>query len=162
MIFPRIFTPKLLTTKVIYIDRLLCFHSPIFLLRGGIHMALDVLPGRHVISILLGGVHTFPYTLLTMKWKPGLIPWIFKSPVNDAKYLIIYLSLLSFISLFRMALQSYTCITQMYLFSLIEVVGKSLHISDQIFTCLVMLGSTVLQNTTFVLILSSKSVSRGF
>ena len=45
-------------------------------------------------------------TSLSMKWKPGLIPQIFKYSVIDVKDLIIYLSLLLFVAIFRMALQS--------------------------------------------------------
>ena len=41
----------------------------------------------------------------SIKWKPGLIPWLFKSSVNDVKDLIIYLSLLFFIAAVRMVLQ---------------------------------------------------------
>ena len=67
------------------------------------------------------------YALLSMKWKPGLIPRLFKSPVNDVKALIITLSLLLFISIVRMALNPYTYITYMYLFPLIELVGKRPH-----------------------------------
>ena len=48
---------------------------------------------------------------LSMKWKPGLIPLIFQSSVNDVKYLIISLSLLFFVVVVSIALQSYTCIT---------------------------------------------------
>ena len=67
---------------------------------------------------------------LSMKWKPGLIPRIFKSSVNDVKAIIISLSLLLFISVVRMALHLYTYITYMYLFSLLEVVGKRPHRSE--------------------------------
>ena len=49
--------------------------------------------------------------LLSMKWKPGLITWLLKSSVNDVKALIISLSLLFFVAVVRMALQSYTYIT---------------------------------------------------
>ena len=45
---------------------------------------------------------------LSMKWKHGWIPWIFKSSVKDVKVLIISLSIIFFITAFRMALQSYT------------------------------------------------------
>ena len=48
---------------------------------------------------------------LSVKWRPGLIPRIFKSSVNDVKSLSISLSLLFFVAVFRMALQSYTYIT---------------------------------------------------
>ena len=51
------------------------------------------------------------YASLSMKWKPGLIPQIFKSSVNDVKALIIPLSPLLFIAVVSMALQSYTYIT---------------------------------------------------
>ena len=38
---------------------MLCFHSPFFCLRGGIHTAIGVLTGHHVLSALLGRVRTF-------------------------------------------------------------------------------------------------------
>ena len=65
--------------------------------------------------------------LLSMKWKPGWIPWLFKSSLKDMKALIISLSLLIFVAVVRMTLQSYTYIPQMYLFPLLEVVGKRPH-----------------------------------
>ena len=76
------------------------------------------------------------------------------------KALIITLSLLFFVSVVRMVLQSYTYITKMYLLLLLEVVGKRPHRYEYIFSSSVVLGSTVVQYTTFVLILSSRSVSR--
>ena len=48
--------------------------------------------------------------LLPMKWKPGWITKLFKSSVEDVKTLIISLSLLLFIAVVRMALQSYTSV----------------------------------------------------
>ena len=48
------------------------------------------------------------YASLSMKCKYGLIPQIFKYSVNDVKALIIYLPLLLFISVVRMALKPYT------------------------------------------------------
>ena len=47
---------------------------------------------------------------LSMKWKPGLIPQLLNSSVNDAKALIIYLSLILLIDVVRMELKSYTYI----------------------------------------------------
>ena len=41
-------------------------------------------------------------TSLYMKWKPGLIPQLFKYSVNYVKALIISLSLLFFVALVRM------------------------------------------------------------
>ena len=67
---------------------------------------------------------------LSMKWNPGLIPWIFKSSVNYANACIISFSLLFFINAVRRALQSYTYMTYMYLFTLLDVVGKGLHRSE--------------------------------
>ena len=61
---------------------------------------------------------------LSMKWNHGLIPRLLKSSVNDVKSLIVSLSLLFFVAVFRMVLQSYTYITYMYLLPLIEVVGE--------------------------------------
>ena len=58
--FPKYLTPKLSNSKVKFIGRLLCFNSPFFFLRGGIHKDLGVLPGSCVISVLLGGLHTVP------------------------------------------------------------------------------------------------------
>ena len=102
------------------------------------------------------------YASLSMKLKPWLIPHIFKSSVNDVKSLIIYLSLLFFISVVRMALQSYTYITYMYLLPLLEVVGKCTHRSEQILPSLVFIGSTVMQYTPLNLIFYSRYVSGGF
>ena len=39
---------------------------------------------------------------LSMEWKPGFIPQIFKSSFNDLKCLIIFLSLLFFVDVVRM------------------------------------------------------------
>ena len=50
----------------------------------------------------------------------------------------------------------------MYWFLLIEVVRKCPYISEYILTSLVVLGSTVVQYTTLVLIFSCRSVSWGF
>ena len=50
----------------------------------------------------------------------------------------------------------------MYLFTLIDVMGKRLHRSEYIPPSFVVLRSTVVQNTTFVLLLYSRSVSGGF
>ena len=94
----------------------------------------------------------------SIKWKPGWIPRIFKSSVNDVKALIISLSLLLFIDVVRMALQSYTYITYMYLPPLIEMVGKRLHRYEYILPSLVVLGYTVVKYTTFVLMVSSRSI----
>ena len=56
-------------------------------------------------------IFKYVYASLSMKWKPGLIPRLLKSSVNSVKAFIIYLSLLFFIALVRMALQSQTYIT---------------------------------------------------
>ena len=50
----------------------------------------------------------------------------------------------------------------MYLFPLLEVVGKRPHIYEYIFPYLVVLGSTVVKYTTFIFILSSRYVSGSF
>ena len=50
----------------------------------------------------------------------------------------------------------------MDLFILLDVVGESPHISEYNFSSFIVLGSTVLQTTIFVLLLSSRSVSGGF
>ena len=50
----------------------------------------------------------------------------------------------------------------MYLFPLLEVVGNLLHISEYILPSLVMLVSTVVKNTIFVLLLVSRAISGGF
>ena len=47
----------------------------------------------------------------SMKFNPGFIPWVFKSSVNSMKDRIIYLSLLFFIAVVRMVLQSCTYTT---------------------------------------------------
>ena len=70
------------------------------------------------------------YALLSMQWKPGWIPRLFKYLVKDVKDLIISLSLLFFITVVRMELQSYKYITYMYLFPLLEVAGKRPHRSE--------------------------------
>ena len=51
---------------------------------------------------------------LSIKWKPWLIYQIFKSSVNDVKSLIISLSILFFITVVRMVLQSYTYMTYIH------------------------------------------------
>ena len=61
--------------------------------------------------------------LLSMKWNPGLIPRPFKYVVAFMKVRIISLSLLFLVSVVRMALQSYTYITWIYLFPLLVVIG---------------------------------------
>ena len=65
---------------------------------------------------------------LSMKWNPGSIPRLLKSSVNSVKAFIIYLSLLVFIDLVSMELKSYTYMTYMNLFTLLEVVGNRTHI----------------------------------
>ena len=68
--------------------------------------------------------------LLSTKWKPGLIPWLLNYSVNDVKSIIIYLSLLFFIAVVSMELQSYTYIKYIYFNPLIEAVDKHPHISE--------------------------------
>ena len=87
------------------------------------------------------------YYSLSMKWKPGLIPRIFKSSVNDVKSLIVSFSLLLFVAVVRMELQSYKYITYMYLFPLLEVVVKCTHRPKATARNVVVIGSTVVQNT---------------
>ena len=50
----------------------------------------------------------------------------------------------------------------MCLFPPLDMVGKRLHISQYIVPSFVVLGSTVVKNTTFVLLFSSRSISGGF
>ena len=64
---------------------------------------------------------------LSMKWNPWLIPRIFKSVVNYVKGLIISWLLLFFIAVVIMELQSYTHITYMYLFTLLDVIEERPH-----------------------------------
>ena len=64
---------------------------------------------------------------LSMKWNPGFIPRVFKYVVNFVKACIISLSLLVFIAVVIMTLQSYTYIAYMYLFYLLGVIGKRPH-----------------------------------
>ena len=66
----------------------------------------------------------------SMKLNSGLIPQIFKSSVNYAKACIIYSSLLLLFSVVSMELQEYTHMTQIYLFTLLDVVGKRPHRSE--------------------------------
>ena len=63
---------------------------------------------------------------LSMIWNPGLIQRHFISVVNDVKARIISLSFVLFIAVFRMALESYTYITYMYLLPLLDVICKRL------------------------------------
>ena len=63
----------------------------------------------------------------SVKCNPGFFSRVFKSSVNYVKARIIFLSLLFFIDIFRMALQSYTYTIYMYSFPLLDVVGKRLH-----------------------------------
>ena len=93
---------------------------------------LWLLGGTNWYLILMVEIVSFKAVddLSSMKWKPGWIPWIFKSSVKYVKALIISLSLLFFISVVRMALQPYTYITYMYLLPLLEVVGKRPHRSE--------------------------------
>ena len=67
---------------------------------------------------------------LSMKWNPGLILCLFKYSVKSVKYCIISLSLLFFINVVGVEFQSYTYMTYIYLLPLIDVMGKSLHISE--------------------------------
>ena len=67
---------------------------------------------------------------LSMKWIPGLILQLYKSVVNSMKSHIISLSLILFVAVFRMALQSYTYMKYMYLFPLLDVMGKRPHRSE--------------------------------
>ena len=50
----------------------------------------------------------------------------------------------------------------MYLFPLLDVMGKHPHISEYIFTSFVVLGSMVVQSTTFVFLFFYRPVSIGF
>ena len=70
------------------------------------------------------------YYSLSMKWNPGLIRRIFKYSLNSVKARIISLSLIVFIAVFSMVLQPYTCMTNMYLFTLVYVVGKHPHMYE--------------------------------
>ena len=65
-----------------------------------------------------------------MKWNPGLIPRISKSSVNYVKYCILSLSLLLFIVVVKISLKSYKYMNWMYLFPLLDVMGKLPHISE--------------------------------
>ena len=72
-------------------------------------------------------VHGCNCSSLSMKWDLGLIPQFLKSVANSVKYRIISLSLLFFVKVVRMTLQSYTYMTYMYLFLLLDVIGKRPH-----------------------------------
>ena len=97
-----------------------------------------------------------------MKCKPRLVPRIFKYSVNAVKDIIISLSLPFFVDVVRMTLQSYTYITWMYLFPLLEVVGKHTHIYESVFPYFVVLGSPVVQNITFLYIFFRVYIRRYF
>ena len=64
-------------------------------------------------------------------WNPGLIPRLFKSSVNYVKVCIISLSLLFLIDFIRMVLKSYTHMTYIHFFPLLDLVGKYVHISKK-------------------------------
>ena len=70
------------------------------------------------------------YASFFIKCKPGCIYWLFKYSVKDVKALNISFSLLLFIAVVRMSLQSYTYITLMYLFPLLKVLVKRPHWYD--------------------------------
>ena len=70
---------------------------------------------------------------ITMKWNPEFIPRIFKSVVNYVKSRIISFSLLFFIAVFRMALQSYTYIIYIALFPFLDVIGNHQHKLEEIY-----------------------------
>ena len=67
---------------------------------------------------------------LFIKWNHGLILQLFKYSVSSVNARIIYMSVLLFISVVRMVLQSYTYMTYMYLSPLLDVVGKHPHRSE--------------------------------
>ena len=80
------------------------------------------------MSIVIVAILKYVDASFSMKCNPGLIPWIFNSVVNDVKARIIYLSVLLFVYVVMMALQSYTYMTYMYFF--LGVMRKSPHISE--------------------------------
>ena len=82
------------------------------------------------MSMVIIVVFKYVDASLSMKWNPGIILRLFKCPVNSVKARIIYLSLIFFVAVFRMALQSYTCMTCMDVFPLLDVVRKRPHISE--------------------------------
>ena len=79
-----------------------------------------------VVIVILKGVDA----ALAIKWDSGFIPRVFKTSINSMKALIISFSLLFFVAVVRVELQSYTYITYIYLLPLIEVVGKLPHIYE--------------------------------
>ena len=99
---------------------------------------------------------------LSVNWNTGLIPRPFNSVVNSVKAHIIYLSLLFFIYVFSMALKPYKYTMIMYLFPLLYVIGKRSHRYEKNLPSFVVLEYTVVQNTTFILLLYLRSVSGGF
>ena len=67
---------------------------------------------------------------LSIKCKPGLIPQIFESSVDSMKASIISFSPIFFVAVVIMELQSGTYVMYVYLFLLLDVVGKLPHISE--------------------------------
>ena len=83
--------------------------------------------------------------ILTLLVNPGLIKRFLKSVADSVKSRIISSSLIFFITVLIMKLQSYKYITYMYLFTSLGVIGKRTHKLQQNFPSLVVLGSTVVQ-----------------
>ena len=91
---------------------------------------------------LLGGINWYLISIIgiailkafdasfSFKWDPGLILRIFKSSVNYVEARIISLSLLFFFSVVSIASQSYTYMMKMYLFPILDMIGKRLHRSE--------------------------------
>ena len=82
------------------------------------------------MSMVLISVFKAVDASLPMKWNPGLIPQIFKSVANSVRSRIISLSHILFIAVVSMVLQSYTYMNYMYLFPLLDVIGKCPHILE--------------------------------
>ena len=97
-----------------------------------------------------------------MKCNPGLILHLLKYSVNHVKALIISLSLLLFIDVVMMALQSHTYMMYMYVFTLLDVVGKRSHRYGLKKPSFVVLSTTLVKKTTFILLFYYRHVSGGF
>ena len=67
---------------------------------------------------------------ISMKWKPGLIPRLFKSSGNYVKACIVSFSLLFFVDVFWVVLRAYIYMTYMYLFPLLDLLWKRPHRSE--------------------------------
>ena len=84
----------------------------------------------YLMSMVVFAIFKYVGASLYMKWNRELIPRIFEYSVNSVKNCIISLSIILFVAVVRMALESYTYMMKIYLFTLLDVMGKRLHRSE--------------------------------